>query len=675
MERHESKWRGTRWKRCMLMLGAAMVLAACSGGNGGGSAIGGGGTPSPGGGSEATTIEGVASAPASGVALFEPSSPFQLALEFFVSPAAAAITGLEPVGGATVELVRIDDNGDQVGDVLATTTTSTTGNYTLNVPAGVNLAGNLIVRIQGLGGVQMRAQAVTQEVDISPVSEFVLQKFIDNGADLENLTTSTVVELKGQVEEFDITAGADLTQMLATLEAETGDFVDAQIYAAQSAPGNAANVAGGYHATEIGFRLHDADNGTGGDVEIEINRMHGMTLSDGGSGSVDVALGGEDSAGALLSHFGAYSLRYEAGVEVFEETFTAPLSEQGVLTIESPFEEDIDGDYGWRQPPSVLRLQKAASANVLAGIAEHVEVRYRTTDTDEDGIPDAVDPDQRDGDEVSRSLLLLAQEITDASVSGLTGDYGRVGFRTAMSNAGFVELAIERNKLTFDGAGSFDAGAGTSHELSSSGYLSVDFLAESGMSFTMDVDGDLLTLNGDAVDGFVAADYGLVVLNGASATDDGNPDDELYLDAAFDTTLAVKLPISMLNLEGRTYRVVFLGMEMDGSAFAVSNTRFDSVFRVTGVTTGELDVTSSYLRKDDMSAQVAIEVDSDAALPVEIDLAADGAMTITLTDDWGTFLVEGYMNQDGSLGVFHTRYADTGGEPIEVGMLMLVETP
>src|SRR5690554_1077953 len=51
--------------------------------------------------------------------------------------------------GATVELIRVDNSGAQVGGVLATTATSITGDYTLTLPEGVNLAGNLVVRITG----------------------------------------------------------------------------------------------------------------------------------------------------------------------------------------------------------------------------------------------------------------------------------------------------------------------------------------------------------------------------------------------------------------------------------------------------------------------------------------------------------------------------------------------
>lgn len=101
-------------------------------------------------------VSGQATAPSGLVAMFEPLDAFEVVMGLFIPSATAAISGLDPVQGATVDLIEVDNNGDQVGDVLASTTTSVTGDYTLTLPAGINLAGNLVVRIQG-GGTEMRA--------------------------------------------------------------------------------------------------------------------------------------------------------------------------------------------------------------------------------------------------------------------------------------------------------------------------------------------------------------------------------------------------------------------------------------------------------------------------------------------------------------------------------------
>ncbi|MEJ2310576.1 MAG: hypothetical protein P8Z78_14895, partial [Gammaproteobacteria bacterium] len=71
-----------------------------------------------------TTISGVAEALDGQVALLENKPMLMIAAEFLIPAAHAAISGLDPVTGAIVELIRIDDDGNQIGDVLASTTTS-----------------------------------------------------------------------------------------------------------------------------------------------------------------------------------------------------------------------------------------------------------------------------------------------------------------------------------------------------------------------------------------------------------------------------------------------------------------------------------------------------------------------------------------------------------------------
>ena len=86
-----------------LALACAIALTACS--SGGDSS-----TPAT------TTISGLAEAPGGVIAQLEYNQSLAVAATNLLFPAAhAGITGLEPVTGATVELIRIDDDGNQVG--------------------------------------------------------------------------------------------------------------------------------------------------------------------------------------------------------------------------------------------------------------------------------------------------------------------------------------------------------------------------------------------------------------------------------------------------------------------------------------------------------------------------------------------------------------------------------
>ena len=192
------------------------ILSACGGGGGGSS---GGGTTTT-----TTTISGTALAP-NGVVAQLSNQTFMYALDEFLFPSARAdITGLDPVPGALVELIEVNDAGDQVGAVLASTTTSITGDYKLALPAGVNLAANLVVRISG-ASVDISAMVVQTKVDITPLSEYLLRKIITTGAHLATLNVDDVATLSGHAAQFDVAATSDLSTMLAELENQLGSFV------------------------------------------------------------------------------------------------------------------------------------------------------------------------------------------------------------------------------------------------------------------------------------------------------------------------------------------------------------------------------------------------------------------------------------------------------------------
>ena len=88
-----------------LVFACSIALAACSSGGGSGD-----GEIAP------TAITGIAEAPNGVIAQFENNKSYLVAAVEYVFPGAmAGITGLLPVTGATVELIRIDDDGNQVG--------------------------------------------------------------------------------------------------------------------------------------------------------------------------------------------------------------------------------------------------------------------------------------------------------------------------------------------------------------------------------------------------------------------------------------------------------------------------------------------------------------------------------------------------------------------------------
>ncbi len=665
------------FKRYLLTAAIAAALTACGGGgssggnndgNNGGGNPGGGNPPPP---STSITVNGTASAPGGAVALLKQNTIFEIALNTLISPAAAAVIGLQPVNGATVELIRIDDTGAQIGDVLASTHTSITGDYTLTLPTGVDLSGDLIVRITG-NSVEMRAQVVDQDVDISPVSEFVLRKFIASGTDLSSVTNGAVVKLSGKVAEFDLTATSDMTSMLAKLEAEVGAFVDDQLDVLASSENDASALDGNYRSTALSFGLHDSDGRNHGTFAVDL--YAGEFAFDGNSdGSVSISHTGEEIGWGYVhgADNASTSSVYVVETDDGEETFPAAFDANNVLTIEGAFEEDIGDDWGWRHAPGTYRLQKVSDSNVFFQLSSDVGVRYGLTDTDNDGIKDAVDPNQREGDEISRALEVFVKKPTALSNADLNGTFGRVYFGTHLNYLGYIEVESETNLMQFYGGGTLDSGAAQLRYLTrnTTGEVIYDTSTgggeEANIPFTVTADGNITSMYGAPIDGFVNDSADLIVLGESNGTHE--------LDAKFRKTLMVKLPTSQLTVTGKTYRLMYLSTRFAGTSIVVGNPRFRSTITLSSNSAGEATFENGAIAKSSLGAEVVALAPAPATLPVSITVDANGHTVLELTHENGVQHLDGYLNATGSYGIFQTRFTPTSGDTNALGVAVLIE--
>ncbi len=649
---------------------SATILAGCGGGSSS-SSDGGGGDPT------SRTISGTATAPAGAVALHPAPSVFELALNALIPSAHAAITGLDPVGGATVELLRVDNAGNPVGDVLAETVTSITGDYRLTLPEGVNLAGNLIVRITGTG-TEMRAQVVDQAVNINPVSEFVLRKFIEEGADLNQLVVNDVVTLSGKVDTFDLTAGNDLSEMLAKLDQEVGEFVEQQVAVIKEQPGDVDSVIGDYRSAAFSLGLHDSDNNNFGTFANDMWRSQ-FNFADGGGDTVAITLEGEESAYSNFSGMSVAtgSIYYETDIDTDSESLSGTLTDSGILSIEGAFEEEVNGDNAFRYPSVIYNLQQVKSKGLFFLLSQEAAVRYGTTDTNGDEEPDALNPDDRRGDEVFRALEVFARSPSEMSDSDLSGDFGRV-FLETYAQTGVIELQTEVNVITFNGDGTFDYGDATGHRVGLEGTGSTyQALTESGTSGeTIDItaDGDVVSAGSEdgqpvPTDGFVNDAFDFI----AFAETENNEN----VWAQFNKTLMVKLPESAPDLSGKKYRLMLLSVALEGVGNGTSdidmiNSQFNSYVTLTSNTAGTLAGDFTEVHKTGLGGDLSVESDT-VNTPLTVAIAANGATTLTLSDQDGGNIMEGFFNQDASLGVFTTRWVPQGGDPNELGLVVLID--
>lgn len=617
------------------------------------------------------TITGTATAPGGAVAQFKDFSLLQWVANLFAADVAAAIIGLEPVTGATVDLIRIDNDGNQVGEVLATTSTSLTGQYTLTLPTGVSLAGNLIVRITGSGSDDLRAQVVDETVNISPVSEFILRKFIADDADLATLEPGAVVTLSGQAEDFDLTAGSDLSALFEQLEFSLGEFIDSQIDAIQIASADATNISGDYRSAALHVALGDNNGGGFGSFAFDM-WFSNFTFTGNANGTVVVEQQSEESAWAYVhgNDVSDTQLSYEARIENEAETLQANFNSANLLMVEGEFEEEIDGDFGWRWPPVTYRLQKVRDQNLFFLLSQEAAVRFAAVDTDDDTIKDAVDPSMPAGNEVTRGIEVFIKKPTEMTTADLTGTFGRVYFGASMQVSGHVELEMETNELVFNN-GLFDYGAAIRNRISrnSAGVTDAQTettLAEEDMSITLGPDGDILTIAGEPADGYVNDAANLVVFAESVGEDTAS--------ANFSKTFLVKLPTSAPTVDDKRYRLMVIGTEFQGTAFEVNHSRFNSFIDWTSNTAGTLSLEATSLTKASLGANVIPMAHPAEERTVAGEIAANGAATINITDAEGTLRLKGYWNETASYGVFTAGYIPNGETVFKsIGLAVLTE--
>lgn len=568
-----------------------------------------------------------------------------------------------------MELIRVDEKGEQVGDVLAETHTSTNGNYKLTLPTGVDLAGNLIVRITGASNSELRAQVVHETVNISPVSEFILRKFIEDETDLTVLEPGAVLKLSGHVEQFDLTVGADLSEMFDQLEAAVGEFIESQIDVIHASPSNAEALSGNYRSATLQLALHDSNHHDYGTFGVDLWRSN-FTFTGNPDGTVDVDHSSEESAWGSLhgNDTQGVGLNYWADIDDESETFTASFNNSNVLAIEGEFDEEIEDEFAWRWPPVTYRLQKVQDQHLFFLLNQEASVRYATIDTDGDSVNDALNPDAPEGDEVTRGIEVFFQAATGMTTNDVNGSFGRVYLGVMMHQSGHMEIEVEANKLEIN-AGSVDYGAAERYSISrnSAGQVAANVGATEAEEFEMAIapDGQIL-VNGEETDGYFNATADFAAFAEANGENDG--------EANFAKTFFVKLPQGAPAVTNKRYRLMFLDAHFSGRAFRLTNTRFDSFLRLTSNTAGTAVLGRSTLSKANLGANVVAGVIAESEREVTAQIGTDGAATLHINDQDGMLRLNGYWHASGSYGVFNTGFIPTGQTiPVSAGLAVLIE--
>ncbi|HBL86412.1 MAG TPA: hypothetical protein DD399_05355, partial [Alcanivorax sp.] len=290
---------------------------------------------------------------------------------------------------------------------------------------------------------------------------------------------------------------------------------------------------------------------------------------------------------------------------------------------------------------------------------------------------DALNPDDRQGDEVFRALEVFARSPSGMSDSDLSGAFGRV-FLETYAQTGVIELQTEVNVVTFNGDGTFDYGDATGHrvglESNGSTYQTLSETGSTGDAINVSADGDIIsagTEDGQPVptDGFINDTFDFI----AFAETENNEN----IWAQFNKTLMVKLPDSAPDVSGKRYRLMLLSVALDGvgngsSDIEMINSQFNSYVNLTSNTAGTLNGSFTLVEKTGLGGDLVVEQDT-VDEPLTASIAANGATTLTLAGQDGSNIMEGFFNQDASLGVFTTRWVPQGGDPNELGLVVLID--
>jgi len=363
-------------------------------------------------------------------------------------------------------------------------------------------------------------------------------------------------------------------------------------------------------------------------------------------------------------------LNYETTIDDESETLNASFNAANLLMVDGEFQEEIDGDFGWRWPPVTYRLQKVRDQNLFFLLSQEAAVRYAAIDTDTDGIKDAVDPAATAGHEVTRGIEVFVKKPTAMTTDALTGTFGRVYFGAFLQASGHVELEMETNELVF-GDGLFDYGAAERNSISRNtvgevNATTVTTPSEENLSISLGTDGTILSIGGEPSGGFVNDAANLVVF----AESDGEDGSE----ANFSQTFLVKLPTSAPTVASKRYRLMFIGTRFEGTAFEVSHSRFNSFISWTSNGAGTLALEGTALSKASLGANVVPRTYSNAERAVVGEIAANGAAIINIAETNGTLRLKGYWNETASYGVFTAGFIPTGQTAFKsIGLAVLTE--
>ncbi len=391
--------------------------------------------------------------------------------------------GLQGAANRPVSLYRVDDNGNIIGDVLDTGNSDANGNYVLLLPSNVKFSSDLIVEARLEGGEIARAIVIDKSTDITPITEYITQKLIDDpNLDLSALPVEEVEKLIVFVESLPLGPQPDMTSMLAeiavfsdvAIEAEINDLATAnpqiRISGLLSIPSPAPSPRGltvvarstpvPNQAVEL-YEIDAAQNYTGPIASATTNSrgVFTMLLPVGRVPSSDLILRA-DVSGDIVESFvigkqvivdaiSKYLKDRAFGFPEFTDVSQLPIEELAQIDAAIRITPVVEAD----DLPTALNNIDTAAGQIVTN--EFVEIVIVANETAPVITPVAPIPLTENSPNGTPVVTVIA---TDADpVGGVTGfriDTGNTGNAFAIANDGAISVA-NTGALDFETASSF----------------------------------------------------------------------------------------------------------------------------------------------------------------------------------------------------------------------------
>jgi hypothetical protein len=435
--------------------------------------------------------------------------------------------------------------------------------------------------------------------------------------------------------------------------------------------------------------MEDQDDGLFGSFTVGLEAETDIPFTDEGIGQVSLGSGPD-----LVSSFTDYvtSSTSDRGIDYGidfnlpgdPDSFPAVIDADGNISLSFPFEENLDDggpggpEFGTRSPPGTLYLKAVANGNTYIFKSLGAEVGYGTIDTNNDGVLDALNPDDRQFDSVAASLSIVLKQGSGMTAASLNGDFGFVSLATFLGvspTLSIFESIVGENNLNNGTVTIQDGGQDTRQVIRTpvtltDVTLTDNVVPEGAETFSYTVSDTGQVMFGIDTIPHLANDDGSVMAF-VNSEAEGSPIDFVGNSIVIQVRLGTNMAAS---LDDATYQLFLLAYVLRTDGYSNVHTLGHGSVGVfnADATTFSVNGTDRGFSRDTDLAQISPFSDPIDDFVFTVDsIAANGALTMSVSDGTGTDTLKGFVSSDGNLLIL--RALSTDPDERNIGLLIGVK--